>query len=174
MESEVYLSRPSLALQNAYLTFYREWVERGEKMVPWVISRDPTDFQGMIEFLLKNENGEQLPDGWVPDSTYWMVTGERRIVGVVNIRHGLTEQLLNRGGHIGYGIRPSERRKGYATKLLSLALEKARELGLEKVLVVCDEWNVGSEKTIRKNGGVQDTSYVEDDGNVILRFWIDL
>ncbi|MFD1676245.1 GNAT family N-acetyltransferase [Alicyclobacillus fodiniaquatilis] len=174
MESEVYLSRPSLALQNAYLTFYREWVERGEKMVPWVISRDPTDFQGMIEFLLKNEKGEQLPDGWVPDSTYWMVTGERRIVGVVNIRHGLTEQLLNRGGHIGYGIRPSERRKGYATKLLSLALEKARELGLEKVLVVCDEWNVGSEKTIRKNGGVQDTSYVEDDGNVILRFWIDL
>ncbi len=174
MGENVFLSRPSFELQNEYLSFYQEWVDSGEVMIPWVISKDPSDFQGMIELLLDNEKGENLPDGWVPDSTYWLVTEDRKVVGAVNIRHGLTEKLLNAGGHIGYGIRPSERRKGYATKLLSLSLVKANELGLEKVLVVCDEGNTGSEKTIRKNGGVQDTKYVEDDGNVILRFWINL
>ena len=64
----------------------------------------------------------------------------------VNIRHSLTEHLFNAGGHIGYGIRPSERRKGYATKLLALSLEKAKELNITKALVVCDEVNTASEK----------------------------
>ena len=96
------------------------------------------------------------------------------MIGTVNIRHRLTDKLFNIGGHIGYGIHPSERRKGYATKILLLSLEKAKDLGLEKVLVTCDRENTGSEKTIRKNGGVQDTSYVKDDGNVTLRFWINL
>lgn len=86
----------------------------------------------------------------------------------------LTQKLLECGGHIGYGIRPSERRQGYATKLLALALEKAKELGLKSVLVVCDEVNVASEKTILKNGGKPDTNYVEEDGNVVKRFWIHL
>jgi predicted acetyltransferase len=81
---------------------------------------------------------------------------------------------LNCGGHIGYGIRPSERRKGYATKLLALSLDKTKELGIQNVLVVCDEGNVASEKTILNNGGIPDTSYVEEDGNVVKRFWIQL
>jgi predicted acetyltransferase len=79
---------------------------------------------------------------------------------------------MNAGGHIGYGIRPSERQKGFATELLRLALEKTRELGINRVLVVCDAINVGSEKTIQKNGGIEDTDFVEDDGNVIKRYWI--
>jgi predicted acetyltransferase len=170
----VYLSKPSMELQSEYLSFYQEWVYSGEKMVPWVVSKDPSDFRSMIQFLLNNEKDEHVPDGWVPSSTYWLVTEERDVIGAVNIRHRLTDKLFNIGGHIGYGIRPSERRKGYATKILSLSLEKAKELGLQKVLVTCDKENTGSEKTIRKNGGVQDTSYVKDDGNVTLRFWIDL
>jgi predicted acetyltransferase len=84
-----------------------------ERLYPWVISKDPADFQSMVQFLLDSENGENLPEGWVPDSTYWLVTEDQQIVGAVNIRHTLTDKLLNSGGHIGYGIRPSERRKGY-------------------------------------------------------------
>jgi predicted acetyltransferase len=99
---------------------------------------------------------------------------EQRIVGVVNIRHGLTEKLMNNGGHIGYGIRPSARQKGYATRLLALSLEKLKELGVHRALVVCDERNIASERTILKNGGVPDVNYVEEDGNVVKRFWIDL
>lgn len=75
------------------------------------------------------------------------------------------------GGHIGYGIRPSERRKGYATVLLNLALIKARELGIQRALVTCDRDNIGSAKTIMNNGGVLD-SEDEVDGTIIQRYWV--
>jgi predicted acetyltransferase len=78
------------------------------------------------------------------------------------------------GGHIGYGIRPSERRKGYANNILSAALEITKEWGLQKVLVVCDKGNIGSEKTIVKNGGILELEYIEENGNTIRRFWIEL
>lgn len=143
-------------------------------MVPWVIEKDPSNFKQMVQSLLDNEKGVNLAEGWVPDSTYWLVNHDRRIVGAVNIRHQLTERLLNSGGHIGYGIRPSDRRKGYATKLLALSLEKAKELGLNKVLVVCDKTNLGSLKVIVNNGGTPDSDFIEDNGNTIKRFWINL
>lgn len=160
--------------ESEYLSFYQEWKESGEVMVPWVISMDPSNFQEMIKSLLDSEKEENIPENWVPASTYWLVDENKKVIGAVNIRHRLTKRLLDRGGHIGYGIRPSERRKGYATKLLSLSLQKTRELGLEKVLVTCDEHNIASEKTILNNGGVPDTNFIEEDGNVIKRFWIEL
>ncbi len=172
METHVYLERPTVELRNEYLSFYQEWKASGETMVPWVISKDPADFPAMIQNLFDAEQEENLPEGRVPGSTYWLVSDEKRVIGAVNIRHRLNEALLNAGGHIGYGIRSSERRKGCATRLLFLALEKARELGIASVLVVCDDDNVGSEKTIVKNGGLQDASFVEDDGNIVKRFWI--
>ncbi|WP_340009705.1 GNAT family N-acetyltransferase [Paenibacillus sp. FSL K6-0276] len=174
MLSEVFLVSPTMELRNEYLLFYQEWVESGEDMVPWVISKDPSDFKAMVQSLVDSSTGEGLPEGWVPDTTFWLVTNNNKIVGAVNIRHKLTQKLLNCGGHIGYGIRPSERRKGCATKLLASSLEKAKELGINKVLVVCDESNLASERTILKNGGVADARYVEEDGNVIKRFWIDV
>ena len=174
MEAALSLVKPDVGLQDEYLSFYREWKESGEQLIPWVISKDPSDFAQMVKWLQDNERGENIPEGWVPDSTYWLVADERRIVGAVNIRHALTERLFNAGGHIGYGIRPSERGKGYATELLRLALEKTRELGLTDILVVCDESNLASEKVIQKNGGVPDTPFVEEDGNVVKRYWIHL
>lgn len=128
----------------------------------------------MVQELLDAHNGVNLPESWVPDSTYWLVTDNNRIVGAVNIRHSLTEHLFNAGGHIGYGIRPSERRKGYATKLLELSLEKTKKLNITRALVVCDEVNTASEKTILHNGGVRDDDFIEEDGNVVRRFWIEL
>jgi predicted acetyltransferase len=173
MAAIVALVKPALELKDAYLSFYQEWMDSGEDVVPWVVSIDPTDFPGMLQTLLANEKGEHLPEGWVPDSTFWLVAENERIVGAVNIRHALTEKLMNSGGHIGYGIRPSERGKGYATKLLALALEEARLLGIHKALVVCNESNIASERTIIRNGGVQDSSFVEENGNVIKRYWIE-
>lgn len=173
MREQVQLVRPTVALRDAYLDFYQEWIDSGDNMVPWVISKDPTDFEGMVQFLLENEKGENLPENWVPDSTYWLVDDQNKVIGAVNIRHRLSEKLLQSGGHIGYGIRPSERRKGYATMLLKLALEKTKTLGIERVLVVCDESNTASARTIVRNGGTQDVSFTEEDGNIVLRFWID-
>ena len=120
----VSLITPTTDLQDEYLDFYNEWKDSGETMIPWVITKDPSNFPAMVQELLDAHNGINLPESWVPDSTYWLVTDHNRIVGAVNIRHSLTEHLFNAGGHIGYGIRPSERRKGYATKLLALSLEK--------------------------------------------------
>ena len=170
----VSLLTPTIDLQEEYLDFYNEWKDSGETMIPWVITKDPSNFPAMVQELLDAHNGINLPDSWVPDSTYWLVTDHNRIVGVVNIRHSLTEHLFNAGGHIGYGIRPSERRKGYATKLLALSLEKAKQLNITKALIVCDEVNTASEKTILHNGGLRDEDFIEEDGNVVRRFWIEL
>jgi len=174
MQPAVYLSKPTIELKTEYLDFYQEWKNSGERMVPWVISKDPTYFEGMIQFLLDSEKEENMADNWVPGSTFWLVNDKRRILGAVNIRHRLNDELFNRGGHIGYGIRPTERRKGFATRLLSLSLEKAKEIGIKNVLVVCDSDNIGSAKTIMNNCGIPDSDFIEENGNIIKRFWINL
>jgi len=174
MSMSVSLIKPTEDLRDEYLAFYQEWKDSGETMVPWVISKDPSDFAAMLQELYAEEAGENLPAGWVPASTYWLATEEQKLVGAVNIRHQLTVPLLQSGGHIGYGIRPSERRKGYATQILALSLQKAKELGIGKALVVCDATNLASERTILKNGGVADESFVEEDGNIVKRYWIEM
>ncbi|MEF3353792.1 GNAT family N-acetyltransferase [Paenibacillus sp. GYB006] len=168
------LVKPNLKLKEEYLSFYEEWKRSGEDMVPWVISKDPSDFPKMLKSLSDNEEGVGLPEGIVSDSTFWLVDKSNRVLGAVNIRHQLTQHLYNTGGHIGYGIRPSERLKGYATKLLELSLSEAKKIGIKEVLVVCDADNVGSERTIIKNGGRADADYIEDDGNIIKRYWIEI
>jgi predicted acetyltransferase len=170
--NDVRLVKPQQELKNEYLSFYQEWKESGEDMVPWVISKDPSDFLGMLKELSNQEKGISVKEGWVPDSTFWLVDNHHRVLGAVNIRHQLTEHLYNAGGHIGYGIRPSARLRGYATKLLELSLIEAKKLGINDVLVVCDADNVGSERTIIRNGGKPDTDYIEEDGNVVKRYWI--
>ncbi|RDY70074.1 GNAT family acetyltransferase [Halobacillus trueperi] len=168
------LVEPDIVLKESYLSFYKEWKDSGETMIPWVIEKDPSNFQAMVQGLLNEAKGIDLPEGFVPGSTYWLIDQENKVIGAVNIRHALTEPLQNAGGHIGYGIRPSERRKGYATELLRLSLEKSKELGIPRALVVCDEINTGSMKTILNNGGIEDEDFIEEDGNVVKRYWIEL
>jgi len=94
---------------------------------------------------------------------------------MIDIRHELNEYLLNFGGHIGYGIKTSERRKGYATEMLRLALEKARELNLKKVLLTCNKTNYGSARTIQKNGGILENKILNPkDKQITQRYWIEL
>lgn len=95
------------------------------------------------------------------------------MVGAVNIRHCLNDHLLLCGGHIGDGIRPSERRKGYATQMIGLALEECRKIGIKKVLMVCDKDNIGSAKSIIRNGGILENEVIEN-GKIKQRYWIDL
>ena len=95
------------------------------------------------------------------------------MVGAVNIRHYLNESLLLNGGHIGDGVRPSERRKGIATKMIALALDECKKLGMEKVLMVCNKENIGSAKSIQNNGGILENE-IEVDGVVVQRYWINL
>ena len=108
----------------------------------------------------------------VQADTYFLVEQER-ILGAINIRWTLNAYLENFGGHIGYGVRPSERKKGYATKMLKLALEVCQQRGLSKVLVTCDENNEASKRTILKCGGKYEDSRVLE-GEVVERYWIEL
>ena len=92
---------------------------------------------------------------------------------MIDIRHRLNEYLLQFGGNIGYSVRPSQRRKGYATEMLALALEECRKLGIDRALVTCDKTNIGSAKTIQKNGGVLENEVLEGD-RITQRYWIAL
>ena len=109
----------------------------------------------------------------MPSTNYFLVDENNRVLAMVDIRHELTDYLQNVGGHIGYGVRPAARRKGHATMILSEALKKCDELGIRRVLVTCNDDNIGSARTIVKNGGVEDKSFIEDDGTVVRRFWIE-
>ncbi|MDR7317229.1 GNAT family N-acetyltransferase [Brevibacillus nitrificans] len=171
---KAHLVEPSMHYRESYLAFYREWKESQEPIVPWVVDKDPSDLAAYLQYLEAEKSEEKLQPGWVANSTYWLVDEEEQVVGAVNIRHSLNEKLLNTGGHIGYGVVPSQRKKGYATRLLAQSLQKTRELGLTRVMVACDEGNIGSEKTIVKNGGVFESAFIEEDGNVVRRFWIEL
>ncbi len=138
---------------------------------PWMIFRND---HHQFDYYLKNLEIKEETDGRVPDSTFFCLDCDRNIfVGAVNIRHYLNEFTYLTGGHIGDGIRPSERQKGYGTAMLALALKECEKLGLNKVLITCAEDNIGSEKCIRKNGGVLE-SIVEDEGEREKRFWITL
>ncbi len=131
-----------------------------------------TDFAGYVAREKSKARGENLPEGWVPATTYWLVD-KGEYIGRVSIRHRLTEALSQIGGHIGYDIRPSMRRRGYGTKVLELALPRAGELGLTDVLLTCDAANTGSRNIIERNGGVlRDSSFDSEAGIERLRYWI--
>lgn len=132
------------------------------------------DFHDFDRYLENLEIKQETADGRVPDTTLFCLDRDRNIfVGAVNIRHYLNEGLLLTGGHIGDGIRPSERRKGYATAMIALALEECKKLGIERVLMCCDKDNIGSAKSIIRNGGVLENE-VEEDGHLEQRYWIQL
>ena len=149
--------------QNQLIDMMEEWNKTGEKIVPYAIRK--TDYH----LEVKNDK-----EGLVPDSTFFCLDTDRNIfVGAVNIRHYLNDALLLNGGHIGDGVRPSERRKGYATEMIKLALEECKKLGLDKVLMVCDKDNIGSARSIKKNGGVLENEVLVD-GVLEQRYWITI
>ncbi|MBR7082735.1 MAG: GNAT family N-acetyltransferase [Clostridia bacterium] len=162
--------------KNALGEMIDEWQLDQEKnhtnTSPWAIFKnDWHDF----DFYLENLEVKEAKDGKVPDSVFFLLDDARqRLIGAVNIRHYLNDALLRDGGHIGDGVRPSERRKGYATEMIRLALDECKKLGIGKVLIVCDKDNVGSAKSIIKNGGVLENEIVDSDGNIEQRYWITI
>ncbi len=139
---------------------------------PWAIFKnDYHDFDYYLEHLEQKTETENR----VPDSVFFLLDEERdRLLGAVNIRHYLNASLLRSGGHIGDGVRPSERRKGCATEMIRLALIECRKLGIDRVLMTCEKDNVASAKTIVRNGGVLENEFVNSEGQVEQRYWIAL
>ena len=134
---------------------------------------DPMEY---IQKCALEEHPETCPADLVPATQLVLVRqADRKVLGFLQIRHEFNDYLATFGGHIGYSVRPCERRKGYAKEMLRMALPYCREIGLDKVLITCKDGNVGSEKTILANGGVYESTVHEPKENVDLkRFWITL
>lgn len=163
------LVRPSIEWEQEHQKYVEEWDQ--PRMVPSSFALDGhNSYKEFLEALTVREKGNGR---WLPSSNYFLVNKAGSVLAMVDIRHELNEHLINLGGHIGYSVRPSERRKGYATLILAEALKKCRELNITRVLVTCDADNIGSAKTILNNGGVEDKRFIEEDGSVTRRFWID-
>lgn len=133
------------------------------------------NFSDYIQHLENNSKGINLKPGFVPATNFWLVMNSKIILGESQLRHWLVPTLEHRGGHIGYMIRPSQRNKGYGTKILAMTLEKARNMGLSRVLLTCDRDNLASVRVIQKNQGkLTSEGFIENSEKVIFRYWIDL
>jgi|SRR5689334_3896795 len=164
---------PDARFRDSYRGLVAEFTAAGEKLVPFVLAFDDGDFDAMLARLDACSRGLGLPDGFVPHSTFWLVEDDAHVVGVSNIRHTLTPSLLREGGHIGYGIRPSARGRGFGTEILRGSLRRARDIGIRDVLVTCAADNVASARVIRRNGGVLESEgFVPERNEVVQRYWI--
>jgi len=170
---ELRLIKPNVELQQQYIEMLEEWKKKDGENTPWFINFDISNFSEMVNKLEGFSKGIGVEDGFVENSTLWLIDNTKRIIGAVNIRHRLNNYFQNFGGQIGYGIRPDERRKGYAKEILRLALEVLKEMGYHKTLLCCYKDNIASVKTIVGNGGVLDSEGLKD-GIVFQRYWIDI
>lgn len=169
---------PALKYKDSFLAAVEEYQHEQSDQRQDILALDVSslrqDFSSYLSKLAEESQGKGLPKGYVPQTTYWFVDGND-FIGRVSIRHSLTKSLLQIGGHIGYDIRPSQRKKGYGKKMVALALSKAKMLEITKWLVTCDEDNLGSKKIIEANGGILENSIsIKGRKSRTLRYWITL
>jgi predicted acetyltransferase len=173
------LVRPSTGVHASFLTAMKEFQAEGrgraddgsmlgreifENAGRW---DDPGEFAAYVSGLRADAlEDSPRPAGHVPATTLWWVD-EEAYLGRLTVRHRLTARLRSVGGHIGYDVRPSARRRGHATAMLAAALPVARGLGIDLALLTCDEDNIGSRKAIEANGGVLDGEL-----RGMLRYWV--
>jgi predicted acetyltransferase len=174
LTDDIKLIDPSEDLRDEYLEYMEEFRAADEPFVHDQREEAMRDFASFVQLLRDRAEGRNLPEGHVPSNTYWLVRG-RRILATSRLRHRLTAALENDGGHIGYEVRPSERTKGYGKLLLSLTLERARQRGLKRVLLTCNQDNPASARIIETGGGKLTSEGVSKrDGKPIRRYWIEL
>jgi predicted acetyltransferase len=136
---------------------------------------DQLGLSGFLKRLVNISLGEELPDGWIPCTTFWLLDGAKCVVGVSNLRHSLTPSLTVRGGHIGYYVASSKRGRGYGRIILASTLKEARAMGMSRVLLTTDSTNIPSMRVIERNGGVlEDERPDPETGAPYKRYWIAL
>ncbi len=164
-----FLELPENVSLEKIAAYQAEW--EGERMIPSALGRYGEDMERWLDGIIAHRYHIRKP--LVTAHTYLLMKNNE-IIGGLDLRHYLSEGLFKTGGHIGYGIRPSERGKGFAPCMLALGLEKAKESGIDRVLVTCDEDNPASAHTIEACGGELENKIREEDGNLVRRYWISL
>ena len=159
--------------EENYIDYISEWETYQEEIIPTAVRRDGRPFSEMVNKWREDETDIPISKGFVPATLYFLIDDRGRILGGIHFRHYLNERLRQNGGHIGYGVRKSERRKGYAHEMLKLLLEKIKKSGIDQVMITCDDDNPGSAKTIESCHGIlQDKVMFENEFK--RRYWITL
>lgn len=169
------LVKPDIGLKEKFTNMVSDYNDNNENIFSSDYFNFDFNFENYIQDLKDLSNGIGLPQGYVPSTEWWLINSNSDILGTVRLRHELGKRNFEEGGHIGYDISPRYRKKGYGKVILKLVLEKAKELGLKKVLITCDFDNIGSKKIIESNGGKLENIIVsKETGKEVLRYWIEL
>ena len=167
LEYDICLVKPTKDHEAQVIEYKKEHYDNGEKKIHACSRLDKLDsYDEWLELLDKCSKKETVSDDWTVSTQFLGVRKkDNRIVGMISIRHALTTDFLrNYAGHIGYGIRPSERKKGYITQILDQALNYCKnEIKLDKVMISCDRKNEASRRTILSAGGVLEKEYTTKD-----------
>ena len=167
---------PSMEYAEQIVEFKKEFIAAGSSMDGCSSLRRTDAPQVFVEECERFSSEETVPEGRVPATLFLCVReNDNRLIGMLQVRHRFNEYLEKYSGHIGYSVRPSERRKGYAKQMLALALPFCKDIGINRVLISCIDGNIASEKTILANGGkYESTIYEEGEAIYLKRFWIEL
>lgn len=167
----LHLILPTAAHREDVLAFYREIEEAGGACIGFA---NRNNYNLWLRDMQNRHNGRNLPAGYVRENFYLCYEGEN-LIGVFSLKFELTEYLLHYGGHIGYAVRPTQRNRGLATQILAQGKTMARQLGMDRLLCVCNEDNLASEKVILNNGGIlENKEYDPEEGVFVNRYWIRL
>jgi predicted acetyltransferase len=170
------LIRPTSEYASQIIEYRQEFLDAGDSMDGTGPLRRFENPEEYIKICAEYEDTTTVPSHLVPATQFFFIRkSDNKLVGMIQIRHRFNDYLEKYAGHIGYSVRPSERRKGYAKEMLRMTLPFCREIGIDKVMITCVDGNSGSEKTILANGGVYEYTIHEPNENKDLkRFWITL
>lgn len=172
---DIYLVEPTLQHKHMVLEFAQEFLQNGEMINGSAELEKAATFEDWLESIRIHTLPETLPKGRVLASEFLAFRrSDEKLIGMINIRHELNDYLRTRSGHIGYSVRKSERRKGYATQMLKQALDFCQEKGINQVLLTCDKSNQASAAVIKANGGELENEFIESEGVVVQRYWVSL
>ncbi|MDR1629343.1 MAG: GNAT family N-acetyltransferase [Oscillospiraceae bacterium] len=170
------LIKPGTFHAREIAAYRGEMLAAGSPMDGTGILKHTEDVLEWLAYCLLCENEETVPQGLVAaDQFVFVRKADEKIVGMIQLRRRLNNQLREFGGHIGYSVRPSERRRGYAKRMLKDCLAVCRAKGISPVLLTCRVQNEASRRTILANGGVyENTVFCEAEGESLERYWITL
>ncbi len=167
------LKRPDTELIPSYEAFMNAMAAQGEELWKALIRRPGETDGAMVDRFLRAETAPE--PGLVPETFYWAVDGDGTVLGRISLRHELIPALREFGGHIGYEVHPAYRRQGVATSMLAELLKTPKARAIGKLLLTCDPQNIGSVKTIEKNGGrLEQTRYLERVKRDTSYYWIEV